>query len=375
MIGHGRDTELTQYQQSNNQSNTASTPDSHGKSVLIPAEDQVGSSWLEKLLGFRGSRRKLIERATLAGLGISVLVHLVLLAVALLVRIDYQFADSGGGGDDPVEFAILSEADLNEQTAIDVEEVEFAEIATESIVDIDLLSDSGAQQSISELADEMAPELDSGGGSLSSVDVSTGSSGAGSGEGASFFGLEASGKRFAYIVDRSGSMNSLIDSGEMSRWELTQIELIRSVHGLAANAEYYIVLFSSGSESLFGPKEWIKGTQSNKTSATLAVMSSNANGGTEPEDAFSMVFGLSPKPDAIYFMTDGEFNESVPGRIAQLNRRRRVPVHCILLGDPGSPAITKRVEGMLKGIARSSNGRYRHVRDSGAGNAPGVVAP
>lgn len=313
--------------------------------------------------------RRFLERATIAGLGISVGVHLVLLAIALLVRIDYKFADAGGGAE-PIEFAILSESDLNKQTAIDVDVVEFVQIETESLVDLDLLSDVGAQQSVNELADTMAPELDNGGGSISDMEVQTGSSGAGTGEGASFFGLEATGKRFAYIVDRSGSMNSLIRSGEMSRWELTQIELTRSVHGLGANAEYFVVLFSSGTTPLFGGSDWIKGTKSNKTSTSVAMMSSSANGGTDPEEAFELVFRLDPKPDAVYFMTDGEFHQSVPGRIAQLNRKSRVPVHCILLGDPGSPAITQRVEKMLKGIARSSNGRYRQVRDaSGSGGA------
>ncbi len=287
--------------------------------------------------------------------------------VALVVRIDYKFADAGGGANEPIEFSLITEAELNEQTAINVDEIEFVEIETESLVDLDLLADSGASQSVNELADTMAPELENGGGSISDLDVQTGSSGAGTGEGASFFGLEASGKRFAYIVDRSGSMNTLIRSGEMSRWELTQIELIRSVQGLSAGAEYFVVLFSTGMTPLFGGSDWIKGTQGNKRLTASAMMSSTANGGTDPEEAFRLVFSLEPKPDAIYFMTDGEFNSNVPGRISQMNRRRRVPIHCILLGEPGSAAITQKVEGMLKGIARSSNGRYRHVEDVGGG--------
>lgn len=314
------------------------------------------------------NRRRLIERATIGGLVISVVIHLVLMVIALLVRIDYKFADAGGGGEtDPVEFSLMTQAELNQQTAIDVEEIEFIQIETESIVDLDLLADSGAEQSVNDLADTIAPELENGGGSISDVQVQTGTSGAGTGEGASFFGLEASGRRFAYIVDRSGSMNTPIRSGEMSRWELTQIELIRSVQGLGASAEYFVVLFSTDMKPLFGGSDWIKGTKGNKRLTASAMMSSNANGGTDPEDAFALVFSLEPKPDAIYFMTDGEFNSSVPGRIAQLNRRRRVPIHCILLGQPGSAAITQKVETMLKGIARSSNGRYRHVEEAGGG--------
>jgi VWA domain-containing protein len=327
-----------------------------------PIEDETAKS----------GRRRWIERATLAGLGISVLVHLVLLVIALLVRIDYTSGDAGGGGAEPVEFAILSESELDEDTASDAEVVEFQQIETDSLVDLDLLSDVGAQQSVNDLAETLAPELENGGGSLSAMDAQTGSSGAGAGEGASFFGLEAKGKRFAYIVDRSGSMDSLLRSRELSRWELTQIELVRSVQGLGPGAEYFVVLFSTNAKPLFGGSEWIKGTQTNKASTSVAMMGATANGGTEPEEAFRMVFNLEPKPDAIYFMTDGEFNQSIPARIASMNRRRRVPIHCILLGEPGSPSITQRVEGMLKGIARSSNGRYTHLQDV---SSNGVIVP
>lgn len=333
--------------------------------------DLPGADLVQEELAGKSGRRKLIERVTITGLGISVLVHLLLLLIAVLVRIDYGFADAGGGGADPVEFAILSQADLNEQTAVDVDEIEFSEIVSESMVDLNLLTEVGVEQSVSDLADAMAPELDSGGGSISDVDVRTGASGAGSGEGASFFGIEASGQRFAYIVDRSGSMNTITRGGELSRWELTQIELIRSVHGLAAHSDFFVVLYSSGATPLFGGSEWIKASKNNKTSTGYAMMSSRANGGTEPVDAFAMVLALDPKPDAVYFMTDGEFSQDVPGRVSQLNTRRRVPIHCILFGQPGSPEITRRVEGMLQNMARKSRGRYQHVRDASGGGGGG----
>jgi len=316
----------------------------------------------------KSRRRRFIEQATIAGLGISVLVHLVLLGIALLVRIDYKFADAGGGGAEPVEFAIISESDLNEEMAVDDEVVEFVEIVTESTVDLNLLSEVGSQQSVNDLADAIAPELSVGGASISSVDMQSGSSGAGTGEGASFFGLEATGKRFAYIVDRSGSMDTYLQSGEMTRWELTQIELIRSVHGLAVNAEYFVVLYSSGATPLFGGDEWIKGTGRNKASTSVAVMTQFPNGGTFPGEAFEMVFALEPQPDAVYFMTDGEFKERVPAQIAQLNRKHRVPIHCILFGESQNLQNFNKVEGMLKNIAKTSNGRYQHVR--GVGGRP-----
>lgn len=336
-----------------------------------PPKKGGGMSAVDELaIEGKSSRRKLIERASIAGLGISVLVHLVLLAIALIVRIDYKFADAGGDGGGPVEFAILMESELQEPTAIDVEEVNFEEIVSESIDDLNLLSETGSERSVFDLADTIAPELEQGGASITDIDIQTGASGAGTGDGASFFGLEASGKRFAYIVDRSGSMDFYMPSGEKTRWEATQIQLIQSIHGLSARAEYFVVLYSSDASPLFGGSGWVKGSQGNKASTSVAVMGQFPNGGTKPESAFEMVFALNPKPDAIYFMTDGEFKDRVPAQIAQLNRKARVPIHCIFIGDDQNLQNFSKVESMLKTIARSSNGRYRHIKDVQGGRSP-----
>ena len=83
-----------------------------------------------------------------------------------------------------------------------------------------------------------------------------------------------------------------------------------------------------------------------------------------------MVYGLEPRADAIYFMTDGEFKAEVVGLISQLNRRRRIPVHCILFGEVGNPTAQQRVESMMRNIAKNTGGRYTHISDSGT--SPGV---
>src|SRR5438046_2601550 len=52
-------------------------------------------------------------------------------------------------------------------------------------------------------------------------------------------------------------------------------------------------------------------------------------GGTEPLTAFKIVMTLRPKPDAIYFMTDGEFNEDNATAVARMNAEWRIPIHCL----------------------------------------------
>lgn len=44
-------------------------------------------------------------------------------------------------------------------------------------------------------------------------------------------------------------------------------------------------------------------------------------GGTNPQPAFEQAFRLEPRPDVIFFMTDGAIPASVIPRVAALNRR------------------------------------------------------
>jgi len=313
-----------------------------------------------------GDRRAwTIERATVWGLGVSVLVHLVVLVVAILVRFERPGVEERRETPEPVEFAVLPRLESERPRAVEVPEVEYETLDTEIEIDRDLLSSSDTQESVDELTDQIAPEIDLGGGSIADTRIMTGSAGAGSGEGANFFGLEAAGRRFAYIVDRSGSMNSTMDDAGVSRWQRTQIEVIRSIRALGVGSRFSIVFYSTGASPLFGDDAWIKTDAPNTAAAGAAVMRLSAAGQTHPRLAFERVFRLNPKPDAIYFMTDGEFEPSVVQDIERMNRRHRVPIHCILYGSLGTPEAMRRVEAMMRNIARRSGGRYRHIADRG----------
>ena len=313
----------------------------------------------------RSSRRRLIERATIMGLMISVGVHLVILLLAALITIDFGFGDAGGGDAGEVDFAVIVSSDLAQTSSpkLEFESFEVAITPNESVVEIDLLSDSSTDQSVNELADSIAPSLEPGGGSLTSIDANTGSAGAGTGDGASFFGLEAQGRRFAYIVDVSGSMNSLTGDGEMTRWELTRAELLRSISGLDKNIEFFIVLYSSTPISLFGNTKWVQADMKSKRLVGTGLFGITPAGGTKPMAAFSRVFSLDPEPDAIYFMTDGLVETDVPAQIRQMNRRKLIPIHCILFGELGNANDSQAAKNMLTNIAKNSGGKFTHIKE------------
>ncbi len=178
-----------------------------------------------------------------------------------------------------------------------------------------------------------------------------------SGSSASFFGVEARGSRFIYIIDTSGSMVS-------GRLEALKIALSDSITSLVGHAKFSVVRYSHTSESLSG-KKWWQGSKTGKSIAIRKINSISAVGGTEPTAAFEIAFSFNPPPDAIYFMTDGQFGPQVEskliGTIKRLMRQREVrpTIHTISFIDKDS-------ERILRQIARMTGGTYTHV----AGQAP-----
>ena len=114
-----------------------------------------------------------------------------------------------------------------------------------------------------------------------------------------FFGQVATGRRFAFILDRSGSM-----AGQ--RWHTCTQQLIAALNALSADAEFFVVLFSSGTMEPPGQRDWTEASANNIAAAIKWLSNIHPDGGTEPAPAFKRVFSLSNKADAIYFLTDGE---------------------------------------------------------------------
>lgn len=189
----------------------------------------------------------------------------------------------------------------------------------------------------------------------------SGLGGGGAGGSAKFFGIEARGKRFAYLCDVSGSMDE-------ERISALKRELQDSINELSPGSSFSIVLFSSEARLLTGDG-WLDANPTNRAKVKTLLRAVQSNGGTEPLPGFSLLFStLRPRPDAVYFMTDGEFGggmeDKVAAQVTQLSRSgpRPVPVHCITF-------IEKNGEKIMQLIARSTGGKYRHV--AGVPNVPG----
>ncbi len=313
--------------------------------------------------------RRWLYRGSIVGIAISIWVHLVLWIIAALVQIPYSNADAGGAGDPAVEFAVMNEIDLAPPAESDASAAvpASAESAATELADISELV-AGDTDPLRDQAVDLSSMTDLSTGSGDDIGSDMSSLGAAGGAGASFFGLEAQGRRFVYIIDVSGSMDSdAFDN--YSRLEVTRSELARSVSGLLETSEFAVLLFARDAGSLYA-RRWIPATDRNKIDARSRIASIatddvrrwgiNRPQGTDPRDAFEDAYRLRPLPDAIYFMTDGEFDEAVIEFIANLNRRANLPVHCVLFTEPDS-SVQANSEPRMREIARQSGGRYTLV--------------
>jgi hypothetical protein len=306
---------------------------------------------------------------TLAAVAISLFLHLVFWGIAAVVMVGGAQAGGAGGGSGndnaTVGVAVVTESELGEMHtgSLDAEAPAVAESPTVALPggEADLhVSDAvggggidpgGLGEGIGSLTSGMGAGDISGG-----MGLGAGGSGGGA---ASFFGVEARGTRFAYIVDISGSMDEGIGAGSLKRIDVLKNELSRSLEGLLDNAKFLVVLFSSDSKPLGGRLEWIPANDAGKAWERKTIPLIAADGSTEPFPAFEIVFKqMRPKPEAIYFMTDGEFDKDVANKIARLNAEARIPIHCITF-------ISKQGEEVMRKIAADSKGTYAHVAGPG----------
>ena len=304
----------------------------------------------------------ILKRAAVVGLVISLAAHVIGLGASGLIRFGVS---SGGGadgfaGNNTVDVAVITTAELaamGEGATLSVlaPGVDESQATQGAMTELPAITASSGGQGTPSMGDLGAVGSGLGGaGSGESIGTGDGAGGAGGG-GTKFFGVEARGSRFAFVVDVSGSM------GEANKLELLRSQLVRSISGLLDNSAFAVITFSSDAMPLLRRERWTDASEKAKKDATGAIMRLAADGGTNPGPAFTMALNLRPRPDAIYFMTDGLFDEGVVDVVAQINKgSTRIPIHCITLMDKSS-------EDFMKLMAKQSGGTYTHIDVSGGG--------
>lgn len=308
---------------------------------------------------FRDRAIRFIKRASVVGAVVTIALHILLAIIAALIAIQNPSGQIGGApGEQAFELAVMSQSELD---AIESEALELAEPSVEisdqaDAAEIPALDDPAGMDLAADLADLSTLTMSgSGGGSEGVGGFDVGGAGDGA---ASFLGVEARGRRFVFLVDISGSMMG-------PRIEAVRRALKESVDALDERAEFVVVLFSHEATVLGGRTRWLRADRSGKRWAERAIDTIQVYGGTNPLTGFEIIFTLSPRPDAIYFMTDGIFAEAEADAIIAQNRRPTVPVHAICFEDRSG-------EAMMRRIAEMSGGTYTYVPldRSGGGGGP-----
>jgi hypothetical protein len=305
---------------------------------------------LRELQQFRNHALRQRRRRLLSiGLTVSVIIHIALLTYFALQYRAGAAQDRPDG--DAYEFALIFDEELvtDEPVTDDLALDDALELSDAVLDDAELTLD--AVDMSADLAASGSADLPSLGGA---GDGDGGLGGLGGGGGTTYFGIAARGNRIAYIVDRSGSM------GVRNRMQIATRELIRSIESLPDYAYFNIVMFSSG--ALVEPpmqRGWTQARRSSVYQHVRWLQDVAPGGGTVPAPAFHKVMAMNPRPDVIYFMTDGIIVGFTAEEVARLNSQgKRVIIHTIAFGDQGS-------EDLLRRIARDSGGQYRFVPDGG----------
>lgn len=162
---------------------------------------------------------------------------------------------------------------------------------------------------------------------------------------ATFFGLNATGRTFVFVVDCSGSMAG-------APLQRAKAELLTCVRALPSRVEVKVVFFSSVSRP--DPKGYRKLDRRNVDGLEKWINTIAEGGGTEVILGMNDAFSGSKKPDAIFLLTDGQFDGNTPAKIQQLNPDQKTRINTIAL-------ISRSGESLLKKIANENRGDYRFV--------------
>lgn len=233
------------------------------------------------------------------------------------------------------------------------------------------------------------------GTSMGSFDVGGGSRGFGT---ISFMGNSGQGRRVVFAVDASRSMGSRGGKGKakkmpaaspITKFELMKQELDKSLSKLPIGSEYQVLFFSAfawphdevdtNSESQWQAYRWLlrpgeekpvipkskylKATSEQIKRSRELVKGVQMTLGTQWGPPVLMALNLRPKPDIVFFMTDGTTNDP-QGWIDMINAAnkqggKRATIHTTAMMEPAAARD-------LASLAEANGGKFTIIQADGS---------
>jgi hypothetical protein len=176
---------------------------------------------------------------------------------------------------------------------------------------------------------------------------------------AEFFGVQATGRRFLFVVDSSRSMRG-------SRFAAARQELALAIRRLNPRQAFYVIFFSQTPERMVlapdskpSPRP-VPATPQNIQRLERWLAGVQLQPGADPRQALE--WALDMQPDAVFLLSDGEFSAATESWLETRNlrddvERGRVPravLHTVGLQS-------RQGEERLQRIASKFGGSYRFV--------------
>lgn len=186
---------------------------------------------------------------------------------------------------------------------------------------------------------------------------------------AGVWNLDATGNTFAYVVDFSGSIIVVVD--DLKR------ELKRSIGKLTARQSFNVFIFYSTTGPRgdvfetegFAPKLQTAGVDA-KRRFFAWIDRKPPMGQTQPLQAMKRALAL--RPDAVFFFSDGLFEDKIVDEILRANKKTGAQVHCLVFDElqlqdiTGPPRLTEGAR-RLKRIADETGGKTKIVTGADLG--------
>lgn len=289
---------------------------------------------------------------------VALLVLLTVIATSPLLddtalQLDGLMLDAGAVPDTE---EMLPDTDMTEMNLLNVDVAALNSEASANKTEI--IRDDGFEVSLLEgLADGIGLDAmaETGLTPLPSADEG-GISGNPNGSSTQFFGTNAVGNRFVFIIDASDSMN------EGFRWHQAVRELEASIDKLGKDQKALVLLYNFQTYPMFNtpPKDLklLPVTEDFKKRLSQWLATQVPIGGTRP--AFALEYSLTLDPDAIFLLSDGMLADNSIQILAKHNKIRgeknrkvtKVPIHTVSLGP------NKLGAELMKIIADNNGGEF-----------------